>query len=58
MADLSQYAKDMSYLKDKASNGSLTSDNYIYQQLKEKARNLPELQRWFTQEIDPYIKYV
>ncbi len=58
MADLSQYAKDMSYLKDKADNGTLANNNTIYKNLKQKAKNLLELRRWFESKIDPKVKYV
>lgn len=58
MADLSQYSKDMSYLKEKAEKGDLRSDNTIYKNLKQKSKNLENLKKWFEKEIDPHVKWV
>lgn len=55
MADLSQYKKDMAYLKQKSDNRSLLSNNSIYQSLDAKAKNLKELQR-FLDTLN--VKYV
>lgn len=57
MADLSQYASDMAYLKNKASSGTLTTKDQIYQRLKGKT-SLPDLVKWLAREIDPYVKQV
>jgi len=58
MADLSQYAKDMAYLEDKANKGVLTNQDNIYKNLKQKAQGLPALQRWFQSQIDSKVKWV
>lgn len=55
LADLSQYASNMEYLERLARDGTLTRDNQIYKILKNKARNLPSLQSWFSANIEPYI---
>lgn len=56
MANLDAYRKDMAYLQEKANKGELTSDNRIYRDLKGKAQNLPELSRWLSEYIDPYVR--
>lgn len=55
MADLSQYKKDMAYLRQKSDNGSLLSNNSIYKSLDSKAKNLKELRK-FLDTLN--VKYV
>lgn len=39
------YKKDFQYLEGLSDKGALHASNSIYKSLKDKARNLPELQR-------------
>lgn len=55
MANLSGYKKDMDYLKQKSDQGTLLSNNGIYQKLDSKAKNLKEL-RSFLNSLN--VKYV
>jgi hypothetical protein len=45
MALPQDYQKKFQYLKDKSDKGTLTNKDAIYQDLDQKAKNLPELRR-------------
>lgn len=55
MSDLSGYSKDMTYLRQKSDQGTLLSNNSVYQSLDMKAKSLPNLRR-FLNSLN--VKYV